>query len=175
LEERRIKNPIEISSPMTDIYKLEKWLWTECDFEIMGWHDSHVYAIAFLPEKFEIVFDIDYIFQWVNPLEDEQYFSFWVSPATLIFENIYDVELQIKSYNGGLIINSIKRANADTSRNAQYIGKDKEWIWTIECQEGEIKFRSTGYKQYVRAEPKLGGQTLDLEKRETSFQRRSID
>jgi hypothetical protein len=160
---------------VVDTYKLEKCVWTECDFEIMGWHDSHVYAIAFSPEKFEIIFDIDYIFEWIHPKPDEKYFSFWVSPATLIFENSYDIELHIESYNGGLEIDSIKREHVGMPINAQFIGKDKEWIWTIECQEGEIKFRSSGYKQYVRAEPRLGGQTLDLEKRETSFQRRLID
>ena len=56
-------------------------------------------------------------------------------------------------------------------RNAQYIEQNEEWLWTIECQEGEIKFRSAGYKQFVRAKPVFGGQTLDLESREISFHR----
>jgi hypothetical protein len=44
---------------MTDKYELEKWLWTESDFEMMGWHDSRVYAISFSPEQSEIILDID--------------------------------------------------------------------------------------------------------------------
>ncbi len=160
---------------MAETYELEKWLWTESDFEIMGWHDSRVYAIAFSPETCEISFDIDYIFQWVHPKDDEKYFSFWVSPATLVFDNIYDVEFNIGSYNGGLEIDFIKRDETRIPRNAQYIGKNEAWTWTIECQEGEIKFRSAGYKQYVRASPVLGGQTLNLETREISFKPGSID
>jgi hypothetical protein len=156
---------------MTDKYELEKWLWTESDFEMMGWHDSRVYAVAFSPEKFEIVFDIDYIFQWVHPKQDEKFFSFWVSAATLVFENTYDFKFDISSYSGGLEIDCIKREDVGSPKNGEYIGKGKEWIWTIECQEGEIKFRSAGYKQYVRSKPKLGGQTLELETREISFNR----
>ena len=156
---------------MTDKYELEKWLWTESDFEIMGWHDSRVYAIAFSPEKFEIVFDIDYIFQWVHLKQDEKFFSFWVSSATLIFDNVYDIKFDISSYSGGLEIDCIKREYIGSPINAQSIGKDKEWNWTIECQEGEIKFRSAGYKQYIRTKPKLGEQTLELETREISFHR----
>lgn len=47
-------------------YQLEKYLWTEEDFNQMGWHDSNIYAIAF-GENFEFKLDIDYIFQWVHP------------------------------------------------------------------------------------------------------------
>lgn len=156
---------------MVEGYALEKWLWTESDFEIMGWHDARVYAIAFAPEKFEIIFDIDYILKWVHPKQNETSFSFWVSPATLAFENVYDVEFDIGSYNGGLEIDAIKRESVGAPKNAQCIEKKEEWIWTIECQEGEIKFRSVGYKQHIRAEPVFGGQTLDLETRQISFNR----
>ena len=164
-----------LASLMADEYELEKWLWTESDFEIMGWHDARVYAIAFSPKKFEIAFDIDYIFQWVHPKQNETYFSFWVSPATLVFDNVYDVEFDIGSYNGGLEIDAIKRESVGAPRNAQAIGKNEEWIWTIECQEGEIKFRSAGYKQYIRAKPVFGGQTLNLETRQISFNRGETD
>jgi hypothetical protein len=156
---------------MPDTYQLDKWLWTESDFEIMGWHDSNIYAVAFSPEKFEIAFDIDYIFQWVHPRQNETCFSFWVSPATLVFKNVYDVEFHIESYDGGLEIDSINRECIDTPS----IGKDEEWIWNIECQEGQIKFRSTGYKQYIRAKPVCGGQRLNLETRKISFHSESTN
>jgi hypothetical protein len=45
-------------------YQLEKSLWTEKDFDTMGWHDSFVYGISF-GENFQLLFDIDYIFKWV--------------------------------------------------------------------------------------------------------------
>jgi hypothetical protein len=161
---------------MNELYKLEKWIWTEADFEAMGWHDSQIHALAFLPDEFEIVFDIDYILHWVHPKPDETYFKFWVAPATLVFENIYDLELDISSYKGNLEIDKIRREDERVPRNAQYIDKENEWLWCIECQEGEIRFRSVGYKQYIRTNPQFSTQqTLELKSRGFSFVRSKTD
>jgi hypothetical protein len=48
-------------------YTIQKPVWTEADFEQMGWHDVHIHAVAFRPEIFELWLDIDYIFGWVDP------------------------------------------------------------------------------------------------------------
>jgi hypothetical protein len=157
---------------MEQEYEIEKWVWTESDFEIMGWHDSQIHALAFLPEDFEIIFDIDYIFQWVHPGLNETYFKFWIAPATLVFENVYDLEFDLESYNVELEIDNIRREDARRPHNAQYIGREIDWLWIIECQEGEIRFRSVGYKQFIRALPQLRkAQTLDLKTRGFSFAR----
>ena len=37
---------------MTEPYHLEKPLWTADDFEVMGWHDSRVWAMVADEEKF---------------------------------------------------------------------------------------------------------------------------
>ena len=63
---RVILNP---EQSMKQEYKLEKWIWTEADFDVMGWHDSQIHATAFFPEDFELVLDIDYIFDWVHPYD----------------------------------------------------------------------------------------------------------
>ena len=52
-------------------YELEKAVWTDDDFSLMGWHDATVYAAATLPESFELVLDIDYILKWVDPVQRE--------------------------------------------------------------------------------------------------------
>jgi hypothetical protein len=82
---------------MKQEYAVEKWIWTEADFEVMGWHDSQIHAMAFFPEEFELVFDIDYIFEWIDPQPNETYYKFWIAPATLVFKNIHDVEFDIDS------------------------------------------------------------------------------
>ncbi len=46
-------------------YILEKSIWTDLDFENMGWHDSRIHSVAF-GENFELIFDIDYIFKWLS-------------------------------------------------------------------------------------------------------------
>ena len=60
---------------MTDNYELEKKIWTEVDFQIMGWHDSPIYGLSFQSEpsthSSELILDIDYIFQWISPPDPE--------------------------------------------------------------------------------------------------------
>ena len=150
---------------MAEKYELEKWVWTEADFEQMGWHDARIHAIAFLPDSFELMLDIDYILQWVDPAEDETYFKFWVAPATLVFENVYDLHIDLEPF-AGVEIQDIHKEKPQKPQNAEYIGRDMEWRWVIEAQEGEISLRAVGYKQYFRSEPIFGeGQSLALDVR----------
>jgi hypothetical protein len=150
---------------MSDSYELDKWTWTETDFSRMGWHDCHIHAIAFVPDQFEFVLDIDYIFQWVNPQPGEACFKFWVAPATLVFENVCNIVFDLKT-DGGVEVESLIREAPQRPHNAEHIGRELEWRWIFECQEGSISFQSVGYKQYVRAMPQLTQhQILTLETR----------
>lgn len=156
-----------------DDFKLEKRVWTEADFDIMGWHDCTIYAVAFL-SQFELAFDIDYIFQWVQPQGEETNFSFCVSQATLVFENVYDFDAVLHFHSSRIKIDAIKRESPSRPRNAEYIGKETEWEWTIDCQQGDISFHSVGYNLFARAEPVLiASQTLDENTRNISFDRNS--
>ncbi len=42
------------------MYELEKWVWSQHDFDLMGWHDATVHAFALVPEQFELLLDIGY-------------------------------------------------------------------------------------------------------------------
>lgn len=130
-----------MSVPMPEPYQIEKWIWTEGDFERMGWHDCLVHALAFSPETFELSLDIDYILDWPHSALGSTGSGFWTAPATMVFENMYDAEFDIGSYSGGLEISGIKREDARSPRNARYIRHDTEWLWTVDCQEGDIKLR----------------------------------
>lgn len=135
-------------------YKLDKWLWTEADFEQMGWHDANVHAVASLPDAFEFVLDIDYIFEWIHPLPEETYFKFWVAPATLVFENVSELRIDLEPHSG-IELQDIQRAESRKPRNADHINHDTEWHWMLDTIAGEISFRSVGYKQYIRRAPIL--------------------
>lgn len=147
-------------------YELEKTLWTEDDFENMGWHDSLIYAIGFTP-NFEFTLDIDYIFKWVHPQEDETHFKFWVAPCTLVFENVYDLKFDIEiSSPFELEIADITRDSPQKPINAEFIKRETEFSWNIETQQGNITFKAIGYKQYVRKLPVFQeSQQIDSEKR----------
>ena len=146
-------------------YQLEKWIWTESDFDQMGWHDNNIYGLSFFPEDFEFALDIDYIFQWINPVNPDTYYKFWLSPATLVFENVYNTILNIET-DSGLEIADIHRTNPQKPKNSKFIKRDTEWTWQIDCQEGDISLISVGYKMFIRSRPILSqNQKIGLDKR----------
>ncbi|MGH9908736.1 MAG: hypothetical protein ACRD8U_24520 [Pyrinomonadaceae bacterium] len=149
----------------TETYELEKWLWTEADFEQMGWHDVRIHAVAFLPEAYELALDIDYIFEWINPAPDKTYFKFWIAPATLVFENVNDLRIDLEPHLG-VELQGIERTEPQKPKNVDYIDREIEWHWKLDTPSGEISLRSVGYKQYIRQDPVLTrGQVLDSEAR----------
>jgi hypothetical protein len=145
---------------MKELYQLEKKLWTETDFELMSWHDCPIHALAFDKED-KILLDIDYIFEWVL-MKNKKNYKFWISPCTLVFENVYDIVFE--SGDTAIIIDNISRENPQKPKNAEYLNKDLEYDWIIETTVGEMTFKSVGFKQYVKRTPVLvSTQELDLE------------
>src|SRR5438876_153627 len=92
-------------------YLLEKLIWSDADFEQMGWHDVYIYAFGALAETFELVFDIDYILDCVLPTLPDQHYRFWIAPATLVFENVHDIKFRVSSQGGYLILDDLQRSN----------------------------------------------------------------
>jgi hypothetical protein len=135
----------------------EKWIWTEADFEEMGWHDATIHAIAFRPESYELLLDIDYIFRWIQPPEGESYFTFWVAPATIVFRNVYETCFDLEPLHG-CSISDLIREEPGKPRNAEAIGRDTDWHWLIDCPKGSISFRAIGFEQFIRRAPVLSRQ-----------------
>jgi hypothetical protein len=134
---------------MPEQYEIEKWLWTDQDFEVMGWHDTRIHAVAFFPEAFELALDIDYIFQWIDPRENEAHFTFWVAPATWVFEGVYELRFDTEcDFGEAFEIDSVERSDAKAVSYEESGRHD--WLWKIETQQGLISLRSVGYKQYIR-------------------------
>jgi hypothetical protein len=147
----------------TDGFQTEKMLFTEQDFDTMGWHDNPIHAFAFGPADREVSFDIDYIFKWEQPLPGEKYFRFWISPATLVFENLFDLKIKHDAY-AGLTILGIER---EESKKEGVFLPMKSWKWKIDCVEASWEFYATGYRQLIRKPPVLfGQQRLSLEQRQ---------
>lgn len=63
---------------MSHPHQLEKKIWTEADFPIMGWHDATVYGMLFQSDTSalsnQLLFDLDYIFQWIDPTPPDNHF-----------------------------------------------------------------------------------------------------
>lgn len=138
---------------MDNTYDLEKSLWTHHDFDVMGWHDAQIHGVAIYSDVFELTFDIDYIFQWVDPVPPESWYRFWISPCTLVFEYVYDCRFNIElDFGEGLEIADINRSEEKVLEAGDFVGRS-DWLWQVETQQGDICFRSLGYKQYVRSSP----------------------
>ena len=137
----RLLAKISIDESM-EMYKPEKLVWSESDFEIMGWHDCPIYGILFA-DNFAL--DIDYIFKWVLNKQNGHY-KFWISPATLVFELARNLKIEIDSdFINGLEIAEIHQQKLENN----------EYKYQIETQEGDIHLIASGYRQYIRKNPVL--------------------
>jgi len=149
-----------------DNVNLEKAILTEEDFGNMNWHDCNIHAISF-GVNYELSFDIDYIFRWIQPKAETKDYEFLVSPCTLIFENVHELRLDIEITEPfKLEIEGIIKHTPQRPINADYIKREIEYHWEIETQQGNITFKSVGYTQFVRQKPKLSNsQSLNLVER----------
>ena len=133
--------------------KIDKWIRSDEDFKEMSWHDVVIHAYATNNEmlsgsdeepRFEsqqLILDIDYVLNWRESYAERRA-DFWVSPATLVFEEISDLNVNFRCESGIplLVIYTIGREGRR---------------WSISLGEGQISFDSAGFKQYIRREPVL--------------------
>lgn len=135
-------------------FELEKWIWSEEDYDKMGWHDATVYGIR-LGENLEL--DIDYIFKWNEPEIEGFHFTFWVAPSTLIFKKPTDLffELTTNFIDSWLDIQDIDLKIVDNKR-----------LWTIITLQGNISFKSDAFNQIIRRKPSFQlGQRVPFDER----------
>ena len=95
---------------------ISKAIWTDADFDDMGWHDAAVHGLATRPEDDHtgrLLIDLDYIIEWVPPADGETYFSFWIVPATLVFEHTWDLTLQIDHLDSAGLELELERDHPD--------------------------------------------------------------
>ena len=150
---------------MTDGFVVEKWVWTENDFEEMGWHDCQVHAIAFDPDAAELLFDLDYILKWVNPQLSEKHYSFWSAPATLVFSDIASLKVNLEPFPA-FELDGIFREKPEDSEAVGNQTTSAAWLWTLNFFNGRITFNSAGFQQYIRKQPIFNTtQRLTLEQR----------
>jgi hypothetical protein len=149
-----------------DNVNLGKAILTEQDFEAMNWHDCNIHAMSF-GVNYELSFDIDYVFRWIQPKAETKDYEFLIAPCTLIFENVHELKLDIEITEPfKLEIEGIIKHTPQRPINAGYIKREVEYHWKIETQQGNITFKSVGYNQFVRQNPQLSNsQSLNLVER----------
>ncbi|MEU6341633.1 hypothetical protein ABZ883_11885 [Streptomyces sp. NPDC046977] len=132
---------------------LSKSVWSDADFEDMWWHYATVHGLHVQRTEADsprLLLDLDYIVQWVQPLPPEKHFTFWVSPATLVFEDVQDLEggLGFRGRSPELEIDALHRLTPDD-------GRQDLPHWHVEGHAFDLRFRASGFRQYFRHAPRL--------------------
>ena len=153
---------------------LSKATWTDEDFASMGWHDCRVHAVSvtdcpddtLAPHR--LLLDLDYIVRWVEPERRRGSFTFWVAPATLVFDGAWTIEGTLGPLDSGLEIAEVHRVDAADDH--------ADPLWRIEGHNFELRLRASGFTQYIRQPPHhLARQELSLLERDgVSFAEKSV-
>ncbi len=148
----------------------------------MGWHDSCVHAMAVEDDgRSRLLLDLDYIVNSVRPEPPEIAWRFSVAPATLVFENVWDLEGDIAAASGMaqrvLLLINVLRRESDVTKDVTS-GRRERWIsgmagghdfskgqpetdyldrWEIAGHNFALRFLADGFHQHFRARPTLIG------------------
>jgi len=139
-----------------------KALWTDADFDAMGWHDNAVHAIALEPapdDPGSLLLDIDYIVEWEPCAVPQGLLSFWICPATLIFHQAWDLitDINLQGWSFQLCIGSLERSGPD---------QHGYFDWVLAGDLFSMKFQARGFTQYLRQAPiYTSSQRLSLHER----------
>jgi hypothetical protein len=140
------------------VAELEKCVWTEDDFEVMGWHDATVHAIALDWDRAEaanggqgasLMLDIDYIVSWIHT--DGPY-RFEVAPATIVFEDVWYLTGDLDATAGGPL--QLLDLHRDTS--------DDPAAWDFDGVGFALEFRARSFRQHFRSQPIANGERQTL-------------
>jgi hypothetical protein len=117
----------------------------------MGWHDCRVHAVSVteydddtLPPT-RLLLDLDYIVAWVEPAPRERHFTFWITPATLVFEQAWDIAGSFGPLHEAPEIADIHRLDPPDDR--------PESLWHVEGHNFDLRLRARGYRQHLRLPP----------------------
>jgi hypothetical protein len=136
---------------------LAKVVWTEADFSEMGWHDAVVHAIGFDDDggTSRLLLDLDYIVRWLEPEPPRAHYSFAISPVTLVFDDVSNLEgeVGIADGDGGVLpmISDISRGDSGDDKADDPTSQR----WVIDGGNFELTFCASGFRQHFRAWPTL--------------------
>lgn len=158
-----------------DPFELRRGIWTEADYDQMGWHDVVIHGVAFDTDAFELLLDIDYMFAWVDPEPPAKHFTFWLSPATLVFRDVWGLKIDYDA-SLGLQLQDLSRSEPRIRPHPVPEAQQNEFRWVLSANEGELSFWASGFTQYIRREPiRVGKQSFSLvERGGHSFDRKGI-
>jgi len=126
-----------------------KTVWTDADFGTMSWHDNAVHAVALEPGQTHpgrLLLDIDYIVEGILPEAPATTLSFWICPATLVFDQAWDLttDISLLGRSFQLFLDAIERSGPDERGFFE---------WTLAGDDFSIGLSAPGFTQYLRHAP----------------------
>lgn len=139
-------------------YTPEKLIFTDADLENLCFHDCRIFAMT--PEGDDLVMDIDYMFEWIEPEEGETGFTHPISPCTLHFKNVEDMGM---FFEGTYPDVSFIMQDCYEEENAF---SPEQHTYKIECLGGNFILRCDGFEMIVRKQPMfVKNQCLSMDQR----------
>ena len=129
--------------------------WSTDDYDEMSWHDNHVHGIRFIEGEHgsgELVLDLDYILEWITPIEKS--FRFLVAPATLTFHEVSDLRITLDYARSTAAVSPFslhaieREKHLYPLRYAAY-----KWHLKINWPDGAIDFIAAGFTQVLSGKP----------------------
>jgi hypothetical protein len=124
-------------------------IWTDADFDRLAFHDCTVHGFAADPETFRILLDLDYLLEWLEPVPPDQYFTFRVSPATLVFKSAVLERFEVGASQGRWSIDALNREDPkvlEAPDGRQYT----QWKYIVDGHAGDLIVRATGFRLSLR-------------------------
>ena len=126
-----------------------KTVWTDADFDAMDWHDNAIHAVALEPvpnHPGRLLLDLDYIVEWVAPEAPATTLSFWICPATLVFDPAWDLttDIDLRGWSFQLSLDAITRSGPDERGFSD---------WSLSGDNFSIALSARGFTQYLRRPP----------------------
>jgi hypothetical protein len=139
---------------------------TEADFDRLSWHDCHIWGIGFAvgdPAEqdwtSDLVFDVDFIVEWLRPSPDK--FQFRVARARLVFHGVTDPRIDM-NWGDSRYQNAVHAVTIDAIDRElvhdQKVYLDRpyyKWRILLNWPEGEIVFGAVGFTQTLQGDPVL--------------------
>ena len=97
---------------------MAKTVWTDADFDAMSWHDNAVHAVALESAQDHpgrLLLDIGYILEGILPEPPATTLSFWICPASLVFDQAWDLttDNNLQGWSFQLFLDAIERSGPD--------------------------------------------------------------
>ena len=126
------------------------------DFEKIHWHDNAIHSLRIVEAEDcagELVLDIDFIAEWLPPVNNA--FNFKIAPSDLTFHEVSDLIISINYAAASAAVGPMTISEI-TRTVCSYPNGHSSFTWRININwppKSFISFQASGFTQVPRSEP----------------------